>query len=284
MQTFNRYHYVMNNPFRYTDPTGYGWWSKIRNKAIGAAIMVVGAYVAIGLDQPQLGTSIMSYGAYYAGWSNSAEVTIASGSYGSSSGGSTSINISTIGGNFDYSSGSGLSYNGYSGGSGSNFYGRVGLGGAPRVDIGGNSNVRYAGFDSGRPFASGAIDPLPLEAFFGPVGLAKAGLGVVAAGVKTGVGRNIDSLGSLLNASKFEKFVHGKYMDMQFESAGSARNTYERLKNNLNVSESEIISYNKTGAVKFVRGNQTFMLRPKSKPTIQINNEKQSIVIRFPEW
>jgi len=32
-QAFNRYSYVLNNPLKYTDPTGHGWWSIITDIA-----------------------------------------------------------------------------------------------------------------------------------------------------------------------------------------------------------------------------------------------------------
>ncbi len=34
-QALNRYSYVLNNPLKYTDPTGHGWWKKLRRKISG---------------------------------------------------------------------------------------------------------------------------------------------------------------------------------------------------------------------------------------------------------
>ncbi|MBL4886870.1 MAG: hypothetical protein JKZ03_00025 [Flavobacteriaceae bacterium] len=223
----------------------------------------------------------MSYGAYYAGWSNSAEVTIASGSYSSSPGGSIWINISTIGGNFDYSSGRDLSYNGYPGGSGSNFYGRVGLGGAPRVDIGGNSNVRYAGFNSNRTLASGFAEPTlsPIDVVGGAATLAKLGFAAGTVAV-----RNVDriDLGSLLNASKFDKRLRGHGGALQYLNKGSAREEFIKLKKGLNVSEVDVTS-TPVGEF-FVKGGQKYTLRSKSKPSIDVSGLKEPVVIRFGEW
>ncbi|TLS75750.1 RHS repeat-associated core domain-containing protein [Mariprofundus erugo] len=138
MQTFNRYHYVMNNPFRYTDPSGNGWWSKARNKVIGVVGMAVGtaiaAYGAYTGNESlfSLGVSIVGASNQYYHGNNKpdvAPVTIGSVSWGggSSSGGNggTQIDFNTIGGSGSYSSSGGWTYNGYSGSSG--YYGQVGL-------------------------------------------------------------------------------------------------------------------------------------------------------------
>jgi RHS repeat-associated protein len=38
LQSFNRYAYVRNNPLNKTDPSGYSWWTKLRDKFIKPAI------------------------------------------------------------------------------------------------------------------------------------------------------------------------------------------------------------------------------------------------------
>jgi hypothetical protein len=34
LQSYNRYAYVMNNPLNLTDPSGYSWWTRLRDKVI----------------------------------------------------------------------------------------------------------------------------------------------------------------------------------------------------------------------------------------------------------
>jgi RHS repeat-associated protein len=43
MQNYNRYSYVHNNPLRYTDPTGYGFWGTMANIGVGLAFAAAGA-------------------------------------------------------------------------------------------------------------------------------------------------------------------------------------------------------------------------------------------------
>jgi RHS repeat-associated protein len=37
-QGLNRYSYVLNNPFRYVDPTGHSWWDSVKNAVKGAVL------------------------------------------------------------------------------------------------------------------------------------------------------------------------------------------------------------------------------------------------------
>lgn len=64
---YNRYGYCLNNPFRYTDPSGYTWWAENGGKVLSAgASIVVGAVVGIatgGTGVPAMIASGMASGA-----------------------------------------------------------------------------------------------------------------------------------------------------------------------------------------------------------------------------
>ena len=55
LQSYNRYSYVMNNPLGYTDPSGYSWWTKIRNIVIRVAAAVADAYGCSGYCSAAVG-------------------------------------------------------------------------------------------------------------------------------------------------------------------------------------------------------------------------------------
>lgn len=64
---YNRFGYCLNNPFRYTDPSGYTWWAENGNMVITtAAAIVVGGVVAVataGTGVPAMIASGMAAGA-----------------------------------------------------------------------------------------------------------------------------------------------------------------------------------------------------------------------------
>jgi RHS repeat-associated protein len=45
-QSLNRYSYCINNPLKYTDPTGHGWWDVVINAAVGAVVGAIAAGIA----------------------------------------------------------------------------------------------------------------------------------------------------------------------------------------------------------------------------------------------
>ncbi len=56
-QNFNKYSYVLNNPLKYTDPSGeITWWD------VGAGAMIAGGIVLTALGQPQFGGSLIGSG------------------------------------------------------------------------------------------------------------------------------------------------------------------------------------------------------------------------------
>jgi len=136
MQTFNRYHYVMNNPFRYTDPSGNGWWSKFKHdvvasrsfqKAVGAAIMVAGFAYGIYTEDWTTASYIVSAGGSY--YSSGTIGVRADATLGSSPGGGTSITYNSTFGSGSYSSSSGWNYNWGSGRGGPSFSGNISFNG-----------------------------------------------------------------------------------------------------------------------------------------------------------
>lgn len=46
LQSYNRYSYVLNNPLFYTDPSGYSWWTKFRDKIMKPVVAIAVAWVA----------------------------------------------------------------------------------------------------------------------------------------------------------------------------------------------------------------------------------------------
>jgi RHS repeat-associated protein len=47
-QSHNRYSYVMNNPLALTDPSGFSWWTRFRDKWVKPIVAAVAAYYTMG--------------------------------------------------------------------------------------------------------------------------------------------------------------------------------------------------------------------------------------------
>jgi len=76
LQSYNRYSYASNNPMLYTDPSGYGWFSKFFKSTIGKIVTAVAVVVA----------SVLTYGA----------VTAALTSYTAAAGGATLFGTTAV--------------------------------------------------------------------------------------------------------------------------------------------------------------------------------------------
>jgi RHS repeat-associated protein len=83
---YNRFGYCLNNPFRYTDPSGYTWWAENGNMVITTtASIVVGGVVAIataGVGVPAMIASGMAAGAAGGFTGGAVGTALAGGSFG----------------------------------------------------------------------------------------------------------------------------------------------------------------------------------------------------------
>jgi len=61
-QSYNRYSYCMNNPLMYTDPTGYSWWSRNREKIakIGGFVVAAAVGIAVGIATAGIGNVVIA--------------------------------------------------------------------------------------------------------------------------------------------------------------------------------------------------------------------------------
>ncbi|MGA8515526.1 MAG: RHS repeat-associated core domain-containing protein, partial [Burkholderiaceae bacterium] len=55
LQSHNRYAYVMNNPLNLTDPSGFSWWTRFRDKILKPVVIAYVGYLTGGLIANQLG-------------------------------------------------------------------------------------------------------------------------------------------------------------------------------------------------------------------------------------
>jgi RHS repeat-associated protein len=55
LQSHNRYSYVMNNPLNLTDPSGFSWWTRFRDKILKPVVFAYIGYLTGGLIGNQLG-------------------------------------------------------------------------------------------------------------------------------------------------------------------------------------------------------------------------------------
>src|SRR5262249_12411520 len=79
LQSYNRFSYVLNNPLAFTDPTGFSWWTKLRDRVakpigtaaagwgtgglIAAAILADASTAAFAADLAAGGNALEAYGA-----------------------------------------------------------------------------------------------------------------------------------------------------------------------------------------------------------------------------
>jgi RHS repeat-associated protein len=49
LQSYNRYAYVMNNPLNLTDPSGFSWWTRFRDKILKPVVFAYVGYLTGGL-------------------------------------------------------------------------------------------------------------------------------------------------------------------------------------------------------------------------------------------
>jgi RHS repeat-associated protein len=85
LQSYNRYAYVMNNPLNLTDPSGFSWWTRFRDKWVRPIAIAVIAYYTGGAIS----------GAFA---SASGGATTAFGSWAAAAGGGTTFQLSALGG------------------------------------------------------------------------------------------------------------------------------------------------------------------------------------------
>lgn len=87
-----------------------------------------------------------------------------------------------------------------------------------------------------------------------------------------------------VNSSKFDRLLSSKGRAIQFQNRGNARNAFDQLRRDLDVSADDVIQ--RPGSVTtFRRGNRTFTLRSDSAGgntvSVVTDNNPQQIVIRF---
>ena len=204
---YNRYGYCLNNPFRYTDPSGYTWWAENGNMVISTtASIIVGGVVAIataGTGVPAMIASGIAAGAAGGFTGGAVGTAIAGGSFNDAmKAGLQGAAIGVFSGAFGGAAG-GLAATAVGNAIGSSFGGFLGgalqgaAGGAAGGFVGGSLNA----WMSGASFGDGLL-----------AGLKGAGMGALAGGVIGGVARGIyDHRNgySFVDGSKVDEFVVG---------------------------------------------------------------------------
>ena len=217
---YNRYGYCLNNPFRYTDPSGYTWWAENGNMVISTTTsIIVGGVVAIataGTGVPAMIASGIAAGAAGGFTGGAVGTALSSGSFSDAmKAGLQGAAIGGISGAFGAAAG-GLAATAVGNAIGSSFGGFWGgalqgaAGGATGGFVGGSMNA----WMSGASFGDGLIS-----------GLKGAGMGAVIFGLIGGIISGIDAVNSdanfwngKVNESGGQFGKNGRFLDEKIPS------------------------------------------------------------------